>query len=292
MNLLLATRQLPRLRIEHECRQNASSPGRLQDLEDPSRFLRTCHRGAVQSWCDSTVGDTPRRLARDLIVAVLENMRRYQEPLMYSMIAPSRYLVYLHPAEYRAPRRHPPVAAGADDPRARRRSRKAEPAVECCSGTPDGCFGNRRSQSRARRATGTSSSSQTRMARSPKAHSSIDSELRVAAEPELGAGDRTRRITTVHLGQRVTHHGNTTVTRPARPDARVLARLTHDDDAGPSRVRRREGFGHDRPRRHRLSGRHHDRVVCRRLARARADSPRSADRRDSFSSISARSAPR
>jgi len=46
------------------------------------------------------VRDTPRRFARDLIVAVLENMRRYQEPLMYSVIAPSRYLIYLHSSEY------------------------------------------------------------------------------------------------------------------------------------------------------------------------------------------------
>ena len=44
--------------------------------------------------------DTPRRFARDLIVAVLENMRRYQEPLMYSVIAPSRFLIYLHPSEF------------------------------------------------------------------------------------------------------------------------------------------------------------------------------------------------
>jgi hypothetical protein len=49
---------------------------------------------------DSTVRDTPRRFARDLIVAVLENMRRYQEPLMYSVIAPSRFLIYLHPSEF------------------------------------------------------------------------------------------------------------------------------------------------------------------------------------------------
>src|SRR5687767_5799561 len=41
-----------------------------------------------------------RRPARDLIAAVLENMRRNLEPLRYSTIAPSRYLVYLHPFEY------------------------------------------------------------------------------------------------------------------------------------------------------------------------------------------------
>src|SRR5687768_2884680 len=41
-----------------------------------------------------------RRPARDLIAAVLDNMRRNLEPLKYSTLAPSRYLVYVHPAEY------------------------------------------------------------------------------------------------------------------------------------------------------------------------------------------------
>ena len=40
-----------------------------------------------------------RRPARDLILAVLENMRRNLEPLKYSTLAPSRYLVYLHPTD-------------------------------------------------------------------------------------------------------------------------------------------------------------------------------------------------
>ena len=41
-----------------------------------------------------------RRPARDLIEAVLENMRQNLEPLKYSTLAPSRYVVYLHPGEY------------------------------------------------------------------------------------------------------------------------------------------------------------------------------------------------
>src|SRR5262245_52579834 len=41
-----------------------------------------------------------RRPARDVIEAVLENMRENLEPLKYSTLAPSRYVVYLHPAEY------------------------------------------------------------------------------------------------------------------------------------------------------------------------------------------------
>jgi pSer/pThr/pTyr-binding forkhead associated (FHA) protein len=64
----------------------------------------------------------------------------------------------------------------------------------------------------------------------------VDSELRSPQNVELGAGDRTRRITTVHLGQRVSTREHT-ATRQARPDAprsdaRVLARVTHEDDAG------------------------------------------------------------
>ena len=35
-----------------------------------------------------------------MIEAVLANMRQNLEPLKYSVLAPSRYLVYLHPREY------------------------------------------------------------------------------------------------------------------------------------------------------------------------------------------------
>ena len=41
-----------------------------------------------------------RRPASDLIDAVLENMRTNLEPLKYSTLAPSRYVVYLHPDEF------------------------------------------------------------------------------------------------------------------------------------------------------------------------------------------------
>ena len=49
----------------------------------------------------NSIPATPsRRPARDLIDAVLENMRTNLEPLKYSTLAPSRYVVYLHPEEY------------------------------------------------------------------------------------------------------------------------------------------------------------------------------------------------
>src|SRR5215217_5429130 len=41
-----------------------------------------------------------RRPARDIIDAVVENMRGNLEELKYSTLAASRYTVYLHPTEY------------------------------------------------------------------------------------------------------------------------------------------------------------------------------------------------
>jgi hypothetical protein len=41
-----------------------------------------------------------KRPARDLIELVLEHMRKNLEPLKYSTLAPSRYLVYLHATEF------------------------------------------------------------------------------------------------------------------------------------------------------------------------------------------------
>ena len=43
----------------------------------------------------------PRRSARDIVDAVLDNMRQNLEPLKYSTLAPTRYLVYLHPTEFK-----------------------------------------------------------------------------------------------------------------------------------------------------------------------------------------------
>src|SRR5262245_42072600 len=42
----------------------------------------------------------PRRTPADLIDAVIDNMRQNIEELKYATLAPSRYLVYLSPAEH------------------------------------------------------------------------------------------------------------------------------------------------------------------------------------------------
>lgn len=177
----------------------------------------------------NSLPDHPRRPARDLITAVLENMRRNLEPLRYSTLAPSRYLVYLHPIDFARIDSIVPVLQ--------------EQTIRALSEELESM--NRRSGFRryAERIAGK---------RPPPVESAarewsveflpdpdgdvaegailIDSELRVPSSPELGVGDRTRRITTVHRAQHVTTR--TTSNDAPSPSARVLARLTHDDDAG------------------------------------------------------------
>jgi hypothetical protein len=179
---------------------------------------------------DSTVRDTPRRFARDLIVAVLENMRRYQEPLMYSVIAPSRYVIYLHPSEYARLEgilpllREQTVRGLADEvEKLNRRSRVQRYANQLLGRPP----------LPVESATG---DWQVEFLADPDGDIAegafvIDSELRAPQDPELGAGGRTRRIATVHFGHRVTTRQRT-VTRQASSNMRVLARMTHDDETG------------------------------------------------------------
>jgi hypothetical protein len=175
------------------------------------------------------VRDTPRRFARDLIVAVLENMRRFQEPLMYSVIAPSRYLIYLHPSEYARlegilPLLRDQTIRGLTDEVAKlnRRSTLQRYAERLLG----------RTHLPVESATG---DWQVEFLEDPDGEVAegafvIDSELRAPQGLELGAGSRTRRITTVHFGQRVTTRQQT-VTATAAP-APVLARVTHDDESG------------------------------------------------------------
>lgn len=174
--------------------------------------------------------DTPRRFARDLIVAVLDNMRRYREPLMYSVVAPSRYVIYLHPAEYARlegilPLLREQTIRGLVDEVARLNRRSpmqrytdqvlGRPHLPVESATGDW---------------------QVEFLEDPDGDVTegafvIDSELRAPQGPELGAGDRTRRITTVHLGPQVTAREQTATRQATRP-VRVLARMTHDDESG------------------------------------------------------------
>ena len=176
--------------------------------------------------------DTPRRFARDLIVAVLENMRRYQEPLMYSVVAPSRYVIYLHPSEYARLEgilplvREQTVRGLAEEVEKLNRRSKVKRLAGQLLG---------RTTLPVESATG---DWQVEFLEDPDGDVAegafvIDSELRASNGPELGAGGRTRRITTVHFGQggRATTRQRT-ARQPGPSNTRVLARMAYDDETG------------------------------------------------------------
>src|SRR5262245_57983009 len=142
--------------------------------------------------------DAPRRSARDVIDAVVANMRGNLEPLKYSTLVPSRYVVYLHPAEFARVEGILPVLqeqtmrALAEElqqlnkrPVVRKyldRIVGSAPPVENAAGgwqveflaDPDGELA--------------------------EGDILIHSDLVVSSPDEPGAGQRTRRITTVHSG--------------------------------------------------------------------------------------------
>src|SRR5207244_1993052 len=57
----------------------------------------------------------------------------------------------------------------------------------------------------------------------------VDSELVLPARPDLGVGERTRRITTVQTGNRTTSREQTVGGSPSTAAATVLARIEFDD---------------------------------------------------------------
>jgi len=173
---------------------------------------------------------TPRRQPRDIIDAVVANMRRNLERLKYSTLAPSRYTVYLHPAEFERLETIVPVLCEqtirALDEELRRinarqpaprwmRRMTGEPAPEVRNAAtdwhvafmadPDGEL--------------------------KQGDVLVDSELLVPARPDLGVGEQTRRVAIVQSA----HHARTiehTIRSSASSPSRLLGRLEYDDDSG------------------------------------------------------------
>jgi hypothetical protein len=173
----------------------------------------------------------PARLpARDIIDAVVDNMRKNLEPLKYSTLAPSRYTVYLHSAEFARLEGILPILQ-------EQTSRALTDELRTLN-----------QRSRLRRWT-----DRWRREALPEIHSAgtewqviflpdpdgdmnegdllIDSELILPANPDLGVGERTRRITTVHAGQRTTTHEQTENRARTTPTTSA-ASIQYQDDAG------------------------------------------------------------
>lgn len=172
-----------------------------------------------------------RRPAVDLIDAVLANMRNYREPLKYSVVAPSRYTVYVHPHEIvrlngilPLLREQAERALAEEVSKLNRRSLlrglldwvfiRSRPATESASGgwhveflpDPDGEL--------------------------DPGGILVHSELLLPSSPELGAGQRTRRITTVRNGPHTTSREQ--VEDPPTTKVKIMARLEYDDGGQPA----------------------------------------------------------
>jgi hypothetical protein len=179
----------------------------------------------------NTPVEQTRRPARDLIVAVLENMRRNLEPLKYSTIAPSRYLVYLHPVEYGRLEGLLPVLQ-EQTVRALAEELDALNNPSFVRKYADRLLGHTRAPVQS-----VSTEWQVEFLSDPdddvaEGDILIVSELALPTSPELGAGERTRRIATVHSSRRTTTRQQT-VTDAHRPStSRVFARIEYDDNAG------------------------------------------------------------
>ena len=172
-----------------------------------------------------------RHQARDIIDAVVANMRRNLERLKYSTLAPSRYTVYLHPAEFERLETIVPVlqeqTVRALDEELRR--------LNAASAT-------RRWM---RRIAGESESEIRNAATDwhiafladpdeelQEGDLFVDSELLMPARPDLGFGAQTRKIVDRQAGRCSPTIALTAAVPAPAPAPRLLARIEYDDEAG------------------------------------------------------------
>jgi hypothetical protein len=172
-----------------------------------------------------------RRPARDLIEAVVDNMRKNLEPLKYSTLVPSRFTVYVHPTEYARLEGIIPileeqtVRALADELHKLNRRSPIKRWFDRLTGEPETPIDNAGAEW------------QVEFRADPDGDMNegdllIDSELVLPARPDLGVGERTRRITTIHSGHRTTTREQTVNRAPQALASRVFARVMYDDTSG------------------------------------------------------------
>jgi hypothetical protein len=178
----------------------------------------------------TAVAQAPRRPARDIIDAVVDNLRKNLEPLKYSTLAPSRYTVYLHAIEFARlegiiPILQEQTARALTDElgKLNRRSRLRRWADRW----------RREGNPEIRNA----AEWQIEFLADPDGEMNdgdllIDSELILPASPDLGMGERTRRITTVHAGDRTTTREQTVNRGHTAARQAVLGRIEYDDNNG------------------------------------------------------------
>jgi len=174
---------------------------------------------------------SPRLPASDLIEAVVDNMRQNLEHLKYSVLAPSRYVVYLHPNEH----------ARLEGILPRLRAETIRALEEELQRLNRRSF-FRRSVGRVARqpppVQGASPDWHVEFVRDPDGELEegamlIDSELLLPAQPDLGVGERTRRLTSAVSPNRSTTTREEVVSAPGSSDTHlVFARVSYEDRAG------------------------------------------------------------
>jgi hypothetical protein len=174
---------------------------------------------------------TPRRRpARDLIEAVVENMRQNLEPLKYTTLAPSSFVVYLHPDEFLRFEGIIPVLR-------EQTVRALDEELEKLNATPVARRMLGRVLGSAPPVQNPAREWQVEFVPDPDGEVGdgdilIHSELVLPSRDEPGAGQRTRRISTMHVGNRTTVRERVSNgTRPA--GSPPIARLSYSDDSGP-----------------------------------------------------------
>ena len=172
-----------------------------------------------------------RRPARDLIEAVVDNMRKNLEPLKYSRLAPTRFTVYVHPTEYARLEGIIPILEG-QTVRA-----LADELHKLNRRSPIKRWLARLTGDRAPQIDNAGAEWQIEFRADPDGDMNegdllIDSELVLPARPDLGVGERTRRITTLHDGHRTTTREQTVNRAPQPLISPLFARVTYDDTSG------------------------------------------------------------
>jgi hypothetical protein len=180
------------------------------------------------------VPEKGRRPARDVIDAVLANMRENLEPLKYSTLAPCRYVVYLHPVEYArlegivAILREQTIRALSEEIRTLNRPSVLRHYAQRLLGEEPG------------RKPGIENPREWSVEFLPNADDDlnegdilVDSELLLPASPDLGIGERTRKVFTIHsASQRTTTRKNAILPPGSLPSPRSAATIEYDDTAG------------------------------------------------------------
>lgn len=172
----------------------------------------------------------PRRPARDLIDAVVANMRASQEPLKYSILAPSRFTVYLHPAEFARLQEVLPLlqeetgrALTEELDRLNRHTRVSRWMARL-GGQAETSVRNPAGEWQVEFVADADGELQ-------EGDLLVDSQLVLPGRPELGVGERTRRITTVRRGTQTMTKEQTSVATQS-PTSPVRAQISYEDETG------------------------------------------------------------